>query len=112
VVRGHPELASGKGPYESNGSGNLDPRWNRHESLQFSSTSGGKFSGRDGQVFVTLFSHRGDELTAKIGRDPKIQSVMKAHGIKNNEALQADLSARAEAGDQALETVVGWDKGW
>src|SRR3982074_3345666 len=54
----------------------------------------------------------GDEVNGKEwDANPKIQAFMKAHGIKNNEALQAFFSGRV----QKLVTkhgkaVVGWDE--
>jgi len=58
---------------------------------------------------TTYFHIGGDEVNGKEwDANPKIQAFMKAHGIKNNEALQAYFSGRVqEAGDQARE-----NRGW
>jgi hexosaminidase len=69
--------------------------------------------GEMARIFPDHYFHiGGDEVNGKEwDANPKIQAFMKAHGIKNNEALQAFFSGRV----QKLVTkhgkaVVGWDE--
>ena len=109
---GHPELASGKGPYK------IERRWGIFEPAM-DPTSEKVYKLLDeliaemAKVFPDHFFHiGGDEVNGKEwDANPKIQAFMKAHGIKSNEALQAYFSERV----QKLVTkhgkiVVGWDE--
>jgi hexosaminidase len=109
---GHPELASGKGPYE------IERRWGIFDPAM-DPTSEKVYKLLDeliaemAKVFPDHFFHiGGDEVNGKEwDANPKIQTFMKAHGIKSNEALQAYFSERV----QKLVTkhgkiVVGWDE--
>ncbi|HEY6264339.1 MAG TPA: family 20 glycosylhydrolase [Candidatus Acidoferrum sp.] len=109
---GHPELASGKGPYE------IERRWGIFDPAM-DPTSEKVYKLLDeliaemAKVFPDHFFHiGGDEVNGKEwDANPKIQAFMKAHGIKSNEALQAYFSERV----QKLVTkhgkiVVGWDE--
>src|SRR5712664_2931741 len=109
---GHPELASGKGPYE------IERRWGVFDpAMDPTNEKVYKFLddliGEMARIFPDHYFHiGGDEVNGKEwDANPKIQAFMKAHGIKNNEALQAYFSGRV----QKLVTkhgkaVVGWDE--
>ena len=109
---GHPELASGKGPYE------IDKKWGIFDPAM-DPTNERVYKLLDelieemAKIFPDHFFHiGGDEVNGKEwDANPKIQSFMKAHGIKNNEGLQAYFSERV----QKLvvkhgKVVVGWDE--
>jgi hexosaminidase len=109
---GHPELASGKGPYE------IERRWGVFDpAMDPTNEKVYKFLddliGEMAKIFPDHYFHiGGDEVNGKEwDANPKIQAYMKANGIKNNEALQAYFSGRV----QKLVTkhgkaVVGWDE--
>jgi hexosaminidase len=109
---GHPGLASGKGPYE------IERKWGIFDpAMDPTNEKVYKFLddliGEMARIFPDHYFHiGGDEVNGKEwDANPKIQSFMKAHGIKNNEALQAYFSGRV----QKLVTkhgkaVVGWDE--
>jgi hexosaminidase len=109
---GHPELASGKGPYE------IERRWGIFDAaMDPTNEKVYKFLddliGEMAKIFPDHFFHiGGDEVNGKEwDANPKIQAYMKAHGIKNNDALQAYFSGRV----QKLvvkhgKAVVGWDE--
>ncbi len=109
---GHPELASGKGPYE------IERRWGIFDpAMDPTNEKVYKFLdeliGEMAKIFPDHFFHiGGDEVNGKEwDANPKIQAFMKEHAIKNNEALQAYFSGRV----QKLVTkhgkiVVGWDE--
>jgi len=109
---GHPELASGKGPYE------IERRWGIFDpAMDPTNEKVYKFLdeliGEMAKVFPDHYFHiGGDEVNGREwDANPKIQAFMKVHGLKNNEALQAYFSGRV----QKLVTkhgkaVVGWDE--
>ncbi len=109
---GHPELASGKGPYE------IERKWGIFDpAMDPTNEKVYKFLddliGEMAKVFPDHYFHiGGDEVNGKEwDANPKIQAFMKAHAIKNNEALQAYFSERV----QKLVTkhgkaVIGWDE--
>ncbi|HTF25115.1 MAG TPA: family 20 glycosylhydrolase [Candidatus Limnocylindria bacterium] len=109
---GHPELASGKGPYE------IERKWGVFDpAMDPTNEKVYKFLddliGEMARIFPDHYFHiGGDEVNGKEwDANPKIQAFMKAQGIKNNEALQAYFSGRV----QKLVTkhgkaVVGWDE--
>jgi hexosaminidase len=109
---GHPELASGKGPYE------IERRWGIFDpAMDPTNEKVYKFLdeliGEMAKIFPDHFFHiGGDEVNGKEwDANPKIQAYMKEHGIKNNDALQAYFSGRV----QKLvvkhgKIVVGWDE--
>jgi len=109
---GHPELASGKGPYE------IERRWGVFDPAM-DPTNERVYKFLDdliaemAKIFPDHYFHiGGDEVNGKEwDANPKIQAFMKARGIKSNEALQAYFSGRV----QKLVTkhgkaVVGWDE--
>jgi hexosaminidase len=109
---GHPELASGKGPYQ------IERRWGIFDPAMDPTNEKvyrllDELIGEMAKIFPDHFFHvGGDEVNGKEwDANPKIQAFMKEHGIKNNEALQAYFSGRV----QKLVTkhgkmVVGWDE--
>src|SRR5881398_1556436 len=109
---GHPELASGKGPYE------IERRWGVFDPAMDPTNERvykflDEFIGEMARIFPDHYFHiGGDEVNGKEwDANPKIQAFMKAHGIKNNEALQAYFSGRV----QKLvvkhgKVVIGWDE--
>ena len=109
---GHPELASGKGPYE------IERRWGIFDpAMDPTSEKVYKFLddliGEMARLFPDHYFHiGGDEVNGKEwDANPKIQAFMKAHGIKNNEALQAYFSGRVQKlVTKHGKTVVGWDE--
>src|SRR6266850_26929 len=109
---GHPELASGKGPYE------IERRWGIFDPA-IDPTNEKVYKllddliGEMARIFPDHFFHiGGDEVNGKEwDANPKIQAFMKAHGIKNNEALQAYFSGRVQKlVTKHGKTVVGWDE--
>jgi hexosaminidase len=109
---GHPELASGKGPYE------IERRWGIFDPAM-DPTNEKVYKFLDelidemARIFPDHYFHiGGDEVNGKEwDANPKIQAFMKEHGLKNNDALQAYFSGRV----QKLvvkhgKIVVGWDE--
>jgi len=109
---GHPELASGKGPYE------IERRWGVFDpAMDPTNERVYKFLddliGEMAKIFPDHYFHiGGDEVNGKEwDANPKIQGFMKAHGIRNNEALQAYFSGRVQKlVTKHGKTVVGWDE--
>src|SRR6266576_3438220 len=94
---GHPELASGKGPYE------IERRWGIFDPAMDPTNERvykflDEFIGEMARIFPDHYFHiGGDEVNGKEwDANPKIQAFMKAQGIKNNEALQAYFSGRVQ----------------
>ncbi len=109
---GHPELASGKGPYA------IERKWGIFDpAMDPTNEKVYKFLddliGEMARVFPDHYFHiGGDEVNGKEwDANPKIQVFMKAHGIKNNEALQAYFSGRVQKlVTKHGKTVIGWDE--
>ena len=109
---GHPELASGKGPYE------IERRWGIFDPAMDPTNEKvykflDDFIGEMARLFPDHYFHiGGDEVNGKEwDANPRIQAFMKAHGIKNNEALQAYFSGRVQKlVTKHGKTVVGWDE--
>jgi hexosaminidase len=109
---GHPELASGSGPYQ------IERRWGVFDpAMDPTNEKNYKFLNEliaeMTKIFPDQFFHiGGDEVNGKEwDTNPKIQSYMKAHGIKNDEALQAYFSQRVqELVVKHGKTPVGWDE--
>src|SRR5437660_673620 len=109
---GHPELASGKGPYE------IERRWGVFDPAMDPTSERvykflDEFIGEMGKIFPDHYFHiGGDEVNGKEwDANPKIQAFMKSQGIKNNQELQAYFSGRV----QKLvvkhgKVVIGWDE--
>jgi hexosaminidase len=107
-VIGYPELASGQGPYTlENGDPILDPT--RNSTYKFLE----KFIAEMAKLFPDPYFHiGGDEVDGKQwDANPKIQEFIKAHGMKNNQDLQAYFNQRLEKiVAKNHKTMVGWDE--
>jgi hexosaminidase len=109
---GHPELASGKGPYE------IERRWGIFDPAMDPTSEKvykflDDFIGEMARIFPDHYFHiGGDEVNGKEwDANPKIQAYMKAHEIKNNQALQAYFSGRVQKlVTKHGKTGVGWDE--
>jgi hexosaminidase len=109
---GYPNLASGKGPYhiERNWgvfNPTMDP--SRDSTYEFLNV----FIGEMAALFPDAYFHiGGDECTGKEwDQNPRIQAFMRAHGIKDNAALQAYFTARVQRIVAAHGKIMeGWDE--
>jgi hexosaminidase len=109
---GHPELASGKGPYQ------VERRWGifnpamdptNEKVYKFLDELIGEMAG----IFPDHFFHvGGDEVNGKEwDASPNIQQFMKAHGIKTNQALQAYFNKRLQPiVAKHGKSMIGWDE--
>ncbi len=107
---GYPELSSGSGPYTLDGSG-LDPIMDptRESTYKFLD----KFIAEMSKLFPDAYFHiGGDEVDGKQwDANPKIQEFIHAHGMKNNQDLQAYFNQRLERIlAKNHKTMVGWDE--
>src|SRR2546422_6076293 len=109
---GHPELASGPGPYQ------IERRWGVFDPA-FDPTSErtyrflDEFIGEMAKLFPDQFFHvGGDEVNGKQwDANQQIQEFMRAHGIKNNQALQAYFNKRLQAVvEKHGKSMIGWDE--
>ena len=109
---GHPELASGPGPY------NIERRWGIFDPA-FDPTNEktykffDQFISEMAKLFPDQFFHvGGDEVNGKQwAANKQIQGFMRAHGIKNNAALQAYFNKRLQAiVEKHGKSMVGWDE--
>ncbi len=107
-VIGYPELASGPGPFTlEQGDPILDPT--REETYKFLE----KFIAEMAKLFPDAYFHiGGDEVDGKQwDANPKIQEFIHAHGMKNNQDLQAYFNKRLEKiVAKNHKTMVGWDE--
>src|SRR5258706_6283444 len=109
---GHPELASGKGPY------GIERRWGIFDpAMDPTNEKVYKFLddliGEMAKLFPDHYFHiGGDEVNGKEwDANPKIQAFMKARHIKNNLELQAYFSGRVQdLVTKHKKTLVGWDE--
>jgi hexosaminidase len=109
---GYPELASGSGPYQ------IERRWGvfdpamdptREETYKFLDAFIGEMAG----LFSDQFLHiGGDEVNGKEwDANPKIQSFMRAHSLKDNNDLQAYFNQRVQKiVAKHGKTMLGWDE--
>jgi hexosaminidase len=107
---GYPELSSGAGPYTLEGGG-IDPIMDptRESTYKFLE----KFIAEMAKLFPDPYFHiGGDEVNGKQwDANPKIQEFIKAHGMKNNQDLQAYFNQRLEKiVAKNHKTMVGWDE--
>jgi hexosaminidase len=107
---GYPELSSGAGPYTLDGGG-IDPIMDptRESTYKFLE----KFIAEMTKLFPDAYFHiGGDEVDGKQwDANPKIQEFIKAHGMKNNQDLQAYFNQRLEKiVAKNHKTMVGWDE--
>jgi hexosaminidase len=109
---GHPELASGSGPYQIERKwGVFDPAMDPTNEKTYKFLN--EFIGEMAKIFPDAFFHiGGDEVNGKEwDANPGIQSYRKAHGIKDNNALQAYFSQRVqELVVKHGKTPIGWDE--
>ena len=107
-VIGYPELASGPGPYTlEDGDPIMDPT--RESTYKFLE----KFIAEMAKLFPDAYFHiGGDEVDGKQwNANPKIQEFIRAHGMKNNQDLQAYFNQRLQkilAKNHKI--MVGWDE--
>jgi hexosaminidase len=109
---GYPQLASGAGPYQP------APRWGvfdpgmdptRESTYQFLD----KMIGEMAALFPDAYFHvGGDECNGKEwDRNQRIQAYMKAHGFKDNAALQSYFTGRVQKLVAAHHKIAeGWDE--
>jgi hexosaminidase len=109
---GHPELASGKGPYEIERKwGVFDPAMDPTEESTYKFLN--ELIGEMAKLFPDQFFHiGGDEVNGKEwDANPKIQAFKKSHKLKDNAALQAYFSGRVqEIVAKHKKTPIGWDE--
>jgi hexosaminidase len=111
---GYPELSSGAGPYtlEDGGRGPyIDPIMDptRDSTYKFLE----KFIAEMAKLFPDAYFHiGGDEVDGKQwDANPKVQEFIHAHGMKNNQDLQAYFNQRLEKiVAKNHKTMVGWDE--
>jgi len=112
IFVGYPELASGPGPYQ------IERRWGVMDpAMDPTNEQTYKFLdpliGEMARLFPDKFFHiGGDEVNGKQwDANPKIQEYMRAHGIKNNQALQAYFSKRLQPiVAKHGKSMIGWDE--
>jgi hexosaminidase len=109
---GYPNLASGPGPYK------IEERWGvmdtgmdptRESTYQFLD----RFLGEMTALFPDAYFHiGGDECNGKEwNANPKIQAYLRAHGLKDNAALQSYFTARVRKLVAAHHKIAeGWDE--
>ncbi len=109
---GYPELASGPGPYQIERQwGVFDPAMDptREETYKFLDAFIAEMAG----LFPDQFFHiGGDEVNGKEwDANSKIQAFMRAHGLKNNNDLQAYFNRRVQKiVAKHGKTMLGWDE--
>ena len=109
---GHPELASGRGPYAVERKwGVFDPAMDPTDEKTYKFLN--EFIGEMARLFPDQFFHiGGDEVNGKEwDANPKIQAFKKSHKIKDNAGLQAYFSGRVQdLVTKHKKTPVGWDE--
>ena len=109
---GHPELASGPGPYE------IERRWGIFDpAMDPTNEKTYKFLDELVAEMTKLFPDHyfhigGDEVNGKEwDANPKVQEFKKSHNLTSNEALQAYFSGRIQKiVTKHGKAVVGWDE--
>jgi len=109
---GYPELASGPGPYQIERKwGVFDPAMDPTEERTYKFLDG--FIGEMAKLFPDQYFHiGGDEVNGKQwDANAKIQAFMHAHGLKNNQDLQAYFNTRVQKiVSKHGKIMVGWDE--
>lgn len=109
---GYPDLASGPGPYQIERKwGVFDPAMDPTEERTYKFLD--KFIGEMAALFPDKYFHiGGDEVNGKQwDANPKIQAFMRAHGLKNNQDLQAYFNERVQKiVSKHGKIMVGWDE--
>jgi hexosaminidase len=107
-VIGYPDLASGPGPFTlESGDPIIDPT--KESTYKFLE----KFVAEMAKLFPDAYFHiGGDEVDGKEwDSNPKIQEFVHAHGMKNNQDLQAYFNQRLEKiVAKNHKIMVGWDE--
>jgi hexosaminidase len=110
LFAGYPELASGPGPYKIEPGGPdavMDPT--REETYKFID----KFIAEMAKLFPDDYVHiGGDEVNGQQwGANPKIRAFIQAHGMKNNQDLQAYFNQRLQKIlSRHHKIMMGWDE--
>jgi len=108
----HPELASAPGPYQIERRwGVMDPAMDPTNEQTYKFLD--QFIGEMAKLFPDQFFHiGGDEVNGKQwAANAKIQEYMRAHGIKNNQELQAYFSKRLQPiVANHGKSMIGWDE--
>jgi hexosaminidase len=107
---GYPELASGPGPYTLDGDG-LDPIMDPTRETTYKFLE--KFIAEMAKLFPDAYFHiGGDEVDGKQwDANPQIQAFIHAHGMKNNQDLQAYFNQRLlKIVAKNHKIMVGWDE--
>jgi hexosaminidase len=107
---GYPELSSGAGPYPLEGGG-IDPIMDPTKESTYKFLE--KFIAEMAKLFPDAYFHiGGDEVDGKQwDANPQIQAFIHAHGMKNNQDLQAYFNQRLEKiVAKNHKTMVGWDE--
>jgi hexosaminidase len=109
---GYPELASGPGPYQIERKwGIFDPAMDPTQERTYKFLDG--FIGEMANLFPDQYFHiGGDEVNGKQwDANPTIQMFMHAHGLKNNQDLQAYFNTRVQKiVSKHGKTMLGWDE--
>ena len=109
---GHPEIASGPGPYEIERKwGIFDPAMDPTNEKLYKFLD--EFVGEMTKLFPDHYFHiGGDEVNGKQwDANAKIQEFKKTHSLKDNDALQAYFSQRLQTiVTKHGKAVVGWDE--
>ena len=107
---GYPELASGPGPYTLEDSG-INPIMDPTQESTYKFLD--KFIEEMAKLFPDAYFHiGGDEVDGKQwDANPKIQTFIHAHGMKNNQDLQAYFNQRLEKiVSKHHKIMMGWDE--
>jgi len=107
---GYPDLASGPGPYTLEGGG-IDPAMDPTREATYKFLE--RFIAEMARLFPDAYFHiGGDEVDGKQwDANPKIQDFIHAHGMKNNQDLQAYFNQRLQKIlAKNRKTMVGWDE--
>jgi hexosaminidase len=110
---GYPELSSGTGPYTPDGGdpGYIDPIMDPTQESTYKFLE--KFIAEMAKLFPDAYFHiGGDEVDGKQwDANPKIQAFIHAHGMKNNQDLQAYFNQRLQKiVAKNHKIMVGWDE--
>jgi len=107
---GYPELSSGSGPYTLEGGG-IDPIMDPTRETTYKFLE--KFIAEMAKLFPDAYFHiGGDEVDGKQwDANPQIQAFIHAHGMKNNQDLQAYFNQRLQKIlTKNHKTMLGWDE--
>ena len=109
---GYPELASARGPYQIERKwGIFDPAMDPTKEGTYKFLDG--FIGEMAKLFPDQYFHiGGDEVNGKQwDANPNIKAFMSAHGLKNNQDLQAYFNQRVQnIVKKHGKTMIGWDE--